>query len=347
MKRGGPVQSRQGPRRLDPADVLNAVRGLQMPEPSRYRVGSVGGRYVGADDGTGIEFRHHRPYVPGDDARQVDWQLFARSRRLYNRIRISELAPTLGIVLDVSASMRIPSFESKFLPALELALALAFIGVESGYMVQFATFPDISDQTSVRSWTSPLDVIGGAGRLQTLLPEGANDVGALTMHAEHFRRKKAFSIVISDFLVDISDDRSAPSELQKAADAIPVGIIPSTMRRRLEASSAVAIQAVERLAHPEAGAVLVRLSGFGETDLPEATVVDDVEGGGCCVIAANAEARRLYAEAHNTHGLLLEAMARHIGLGFVSLTSGPAAELSRLAEKILDAVAVTTGSLRR
>lgn len=56
--------------------------------------------------GEGIEFSQYRSYQPGDDLRQLDWKMFARSDRYY--IRESQIDASINIrfILDTSASMR-------------------------------------------------------------------------------------------------------------------------------------------------------------------------------------------------------------------------------------------------
>lgn len=55
--------------------------------------------------GVGQEFEQYRRYAPGDDLRQVDWHLFARSDQLHCRVQSPDTAARLAIVLDTSASM--------------------------------------------------------------------------------------------------------------------------------------------------------------------------------------------------------------------------------------------------
>ena len=55
--------------------------------------------------GSGQEFEQYRRYVAGDDLRQVDWHLFARSDQLHCRIQSPDTAARVAIVLDTSASM--------------------------------------------------------------------------------------------------------------------------------------------------------------------------------------------------------------------------------------------------
>lgn len=55
--------------------------------------------------GAGMEFSQYRSYQPGDDLRQLDWKLFARSDRYYIRESETETSITVRFVIDASASM--------------------------------------------------------------------------------------------------------------------------------------------------------------------------------------------------------------------------------------------------
>src|SRR5450631_2870934 len=55
--------------------------------------------------GSGVEFADHRDYVPGDDFRFVDWNVYQRFGKLL--VRLYEEEEDLGItfIVDASASM--------------------------------------------------------------------------------------------------------------------------------------------------------------------------------------------------------------------------------------------------
>ncbi|MEO1652883.1 MAG: DUF58 domain-containing protein [Bacteroidota bacterium] len=64
------------------------------------------GQHRSIRPGQGLEFRQYRTYQPGDDLRNLDWKLYARSDRFY--IKESEIESNIRVrfVLDASASMR-------------------------------------------------------------------------------------------------------------------------------------------------------------------------------------------------------------------------------------------------
>lgn len=64
------------------------------------------GMHKGTRRGIGSEFSQYRSYQPGDDIRQVDWKMFARSDRYYIKESETESSVTVRFFLDMSASMK-------------------------------------------------------------------------------------------------------------------------------------------------------------------------------------------------------------------------------------------------
>ena len=63
------------------------------------------GNWSGAGVGTSIDFHDHRPYLPGDDPRFIDWQAYARSDAYVMKLYREEVAPVVDLVFDTSSSM--------------------------------------------------------------------------------------------------------------------------------------------------------------------------------------------------------------------------------------------------
>lgn len=56
--------------------------------------------------GAGLEFAQYRAYEPGDELRQIDWKLYARSDRFFVRESERESPLTVWLILDATASMQ-------------------------------------------------------------------------------------------------------------------------------------------------------------------------------------------------------------------------------------------------
>lgn len=63
------------------------------------------GNWAGAGIGSSIDFQDHRPYVPGDDPRYINWQAYARSGHYTMKLYREEVRPQVDLVLDLSESM--------------------------------------------------------------------------------------------------------------------------------------------------------------------------------------------------------------------------------------------------
>lgn len=68
-------------------------------------VGDMQGERRSRRRGSSVEFADFRPYTPGDDIRQLDWNLYARLERLFLKLFVAEEELTVHLLLDGSASM--------------------------------------------------------------------------------------------------------------------------------------------------------------------------------------------------------------------------------------------------
>lgn len=75
--------------------------------------------------GQSQEFADHRPYVPGDDLRFLDWHLYARLDSLWVKLFEEESDRTVQVLMDCSASMQGVKLEY----AKQAAAALSFVAL--------------------------------------------------------------------------------------------------------------------------------------------------------------------------------------------------------------------------
>ena len=94
---------------------------------------------------SGFEFSEYRQYLPGDDLRQVDWNVYQRLGEVVIKEYTVEIARHWVIGLDTSASMFL---YAKFLFARQLAAALVYIALSLLDRVTFFTFPALPLQFS-------------------------------------------------------------------------------------------------------------------------------------------------------------------------------------------------------
>jgi uncharacterized protein (DUF58 family) len=81
-----------------------AAEHFRLPFRSRNWRGHAG-NWLGVGAGSSIDFQDHRPYLPGDDPRYIDWRAFARTGSYTMKLYREEVSPLVDLVLDVSRSM--------------------------------------------------------------------------------------------------------------------------------------------------------------------------------------------------------------------------------------------------
>jgi uncharacterized protein (DUF58 family) len=91
--------------------------------------------------GSGIEFADHRDYVPGDDFRYLDWNVYQRFGRLLLRLYEEEEDLSIYLILDTSSSMGFGRAK-KIVYGKRLAAALAYVGLANLDRVSIATTTD-------------------------------------------------------------------------------------------------------------------------------------------------------------------------------------------------------------
>jgi uncharacterized protein (DUF58 family) len=118
---------------LIPADVRSRLKDLRLT--ARRAIGAQGiGLHHSRSRGAGLEFAQYRAYEPGDELRQIDWKLYARSDRFFVREAERESPLTVWIVLDATASMaqRDGSRGTRFDAARGLAACVAELALRQG-----------------------------------------------------------------------------------------------------------------------------------------------------------------------------------------------------------------------
>ena len=95
--------SAPGAQFLDPA-VLARIDNLELLARTVVH-GFLNGLHRAPHLGLSMDFAEHRPYVPGDDIRHLDWKLYGRTDRHYLKQYEAETNADVVALLDVSASM--------------------------------------------------------------------------------------------------------------------------------------------------------------------------------------------------------------------------------------------------
>lgn len=120
------------------AEFLHKLEGLELLAKKLFR-GLIHGEHSSKRQGNGLEFSDYRNYQPGDDLRYIDWSIYARLDRLFQKLYASDEDLSLHLMLDCSASMAFGA-PAKFDYARKLAAALGYIGLSNLDRVALRTF---------------------------------------------------------------------------------------------------------------------------------------------------------------------------------------------------------------
>jgi uncharacterized protein (DUF58 family) len=186
---------------LDPA-VLAGISSLDLLAKTVVD-GFVAGLHRSPDFGFSQEFAEYRAYVPGDDLRHVDWNLFARTERCYLKRYRGETNSQLVVLLDASNSMQYTSGPPKKMDyARFIAASLFYLAIRNQRdAAGLIVFDD-----EVREYVRPSTRQGQLARLfaglENAEPRARTDFGKPLQHFQQLLHRRGIAIVISDFYED-------------------------------------------------------------------------------------------------------------------------------------------------
>jgi uncharacterized protein (DUF58 family) len=160
----------------------------------------LAGDYRSTLHGDGTELAQVRPYVPGDDVRQIDWNVTARTTEPHVRVHLAERVLVTWLVLDSSASMQFGTAERRKADVAEgVAIAVGHVATRRGNRLGAVTFGD----AAARSVPPRQGRVGLLGLLAMLRAEGDGaGTGSLAEaidRAGAIARQRALVVLVSDF----------------------------------------------------------------------------------------------------------------------------------------------------
>ena len=284
-------------------DILRRVRKIEIK--TRGLSNEIfAGKYHTAFRGRGMSFSEVREYRAGDDVRDIDWNVTARSRTPHIKVYEEERELTMMLVVDVSGSRMFGSTERlKKNIITEIAAVLAFSAAENNDKVGCIFFSD-----RVEKFIPPKK---GRSHILMIIREliGFRPESTGTKLSEPVRfltnvnKKRCTTFILSDFM-DSSQDRSALDDALKIAGG----------------------------RHDLVG---IRVYDPRETELPDVGIVElrDAETGRKVWVDTSSRAvRDHYAESWRQRSAEIEATLKHnrIDTATVSTDGDYVAELMKL-----------------
>lgn len=165
--------------------------------------GFLSGLHASPFHGFSVEFSEHRRYNPGDDPKDIDWQVFARTDRIYIKRYQAETNITGYVLLDMSGSMAYTYRQNltKFDYCICLAAAISYMMIHQQDPVGLITFGEkLRQSLPARSRRSQLGNILAA--LQQSKPEGKTNVADNLRQVASMIRHRSLLMLMSDLLTD-------------------------------------------------------------------------------------------------------------------------------------------------
>ncbi|HBO42962.1 MAG TPA: DUF58 domain-containing protein [Planctomycetaceae bacterium] len=165
--------------------------------------GFLQGLHASPFHGFSVEFSEHRKYTPGDDPKDIDWLVYAKTDKYYVKKFEAETNITGYLVMDLSRSMGYTYRQelTKFDYSICLAAALAYLMIHQQDPVGLLTFDEkIRNSLPPKTKRSHLgDVLS---LLANLKPEGNTDIARSLTQVAAMLRHASLVMIFSDLLVE-------------------------------------------------------------------------------------------------------------------------------------------------
>ena len=188
---------------------------------SRAKVKSIlGGKHASKLRGRGMDFEEVRHYVAGDDIRNIDWKVTARTKQTHSKVFSEEKEKPVFVLVDQSKSMFFGSVKyTKSVIAAELAATIAFRVLKEGDRVGGLIMGDedfdiLSPKRDRKNLMRFLEKL--SSKNQDLLHSKKTDFDQMFKNVIN----KVRNIVTHDFLIFIISDfyRYSPSVLKSVKE---------------------------------------------------------------------------------------------------------------------------------
>jgi uncharacterized protein (DUF58 family) len=183
-------------------ETLRKIRRIEL-RTRRLVETSFAGAYHSVFKGRGIVFDEVRPYMPGDDVRDIDWNVTARTGEPFIKRYREDRELTVMLVLDASASIMFGTSDRlKRDMAAELGAVLAFSAISNNDKVGLLLFSD-TIETFIPPRKGRKHVLRLIRDLLAAQPkQRGTDLSNALRTVNRVLGQRAIVFLISDFLVD-------------------------------------------------------------------------------------------------------------------------------------------------
>lgn len=183
-------------------NVINQIKRLDLRAQFVVK-GFLQGLHASPFHGFSVEFSEHRKYTVGDDPKDIDWLVYAKTDKYYVKKFEAETNITGYLAMDLSRSMGYTYRQelTKFDYAICLAAALCYLMIHQQDPCGLITFDErIRDSLAPKSKRTQLGLL--LSHLSNLKPEGGTDIAKSITQIAAMLRHRSLVMIFSDLLVD-------------------------------------------------------------------------------------------------------------------------------------------------
>ncbi len=163
--------------------------------------------------GEGLIFKDHRIYAPGDEIKNIDWKVYARTDNMFVRTFEAERNLTVHVVLDMSASMNFGRPIKKSDYSDMLGVGFAYMALKNNEKFVISTFSDKLDVFRAQKGKGQLaKVVEYLNRKEA---SGNSNLDSSLSKYKKWIGSRSLIIIVSDFLYDIKDIRNVLQKFKR------------------------------------------------------------------------------------------------------------------------------------
>ncbi|MBL7941951.1 MAG: DUF58 domain-containing protein [Flavobacteriales bacterium] len=207
---------------MDSTELLKKVRAIEI-KTRGLSSHIFSGEYHSAFKGRGMAFSEVREYVPGDEIKNIDWNVTARMGHPYVKVFEEERELTVMVLVDVSGSGNFGTRkQTKRSLITELTATLAFSAIENNDKTGVIFFSD-----KVEKYIPPkkgrTHILRIVRELIDFKPSGkGTDLNAVLEFLNGVQKKRCICFLLSDF--ECTPFETALRVAAKRHDMVPIRI---------------------------------------------------------------------------------------------------------------------------
>lgn len=250
-------------------------------------VSSFAGQQKSASYGTGNVYNDSREYRSGDDIRLIDWNVYARTDKLFIKRYEEEKNLTVHVIVDYSKSMGFGDKVSKFHYGCMVGLGFAYLAMKKNERFEFSTFADDLNAFNPKRGQKYLAEM--VDRLNNTKAKGKSNFEENMAEYKKTINSRSMIIIISDFLIDIEKIKKGLLAIGKGKHDIKV------------------IQVLDKTER--------------DFDIEGEVKLKDSETGDVLNTYFSKRMKKKYSDELSDHGKNLNEICASLGMGFYSINT--------------------------